>query len=93
MIFDDHSLVEYPLLNILLNLFALIIGGCFFGFGLKHVLHKPNEYYYYQMKNSLLKHIFCLFKFWKSQESGDFDEETTDDWDVDMSVYYEKELY
>ncbi len=32
-------------------------------------------------------------KFWKSQESGDFDEETTDDWDVDMSVYYEKELY
>jgi len=30
-------------------------------------------------------------QFWKSQESGDFDEETTDDWDVDMSVYYEKD--
>jgi len=29
-------------------------------------------------------------QFWKSLE-GDFDERTTDDWDVDMSVYYEKD--
>lgn len=29
--------------------------------------------------------------FWKTQESQDFDEQTTDDWDVDMSVYYEKD--
>lgn len=29
-------------------------------------------------------------QFWKSKE-GDFDEQTTDDWDVDMSVYYEKD--
>ena len=28
--------------------------------------------------------------YWKAQE-GDFDEKTADDWDVDMSVYYEKE--
>ncbi|XP_023329281.1 G patch domain-containing protein 3 isoform X3 [Eurytemora carolleeae] len=28
-------------------------------------------------------------QYWKAQE-GDFDEQTTDDWDVDMSVYYEK---
>ena len=28
-------------------------------------------------------------QFWKEKE-GDFDEQTTDDWDVDMSVYYEK---
>ena len=29
-------------------------------------------------------------QFWKAQEGTDFDEQTTDDWDVDMSVYYEK---
>jgi len=29
-------------------------------------------------------------QYWKAQE-GDFDEQTTDDWDVDMSVYYEKD--
>jgi len=29
-------------------------------------------------------------QYWKSLE-GDFDERNTDDWDVDMSVYYEKE--
>ena len=28
-------------------------------------------------------------QFWKERE-GDFDEQTTDDWDVDMNVYYEK---
>lgn len=28
--------------------------------------------------------------YWKAQE-GDFDERNTDDWDVDMSVYYEKD--
>ncbi|XP_063447973.1 G patch domain-containing protein 3-like [Mytilus trossulus] len=28
-------------------------------------------------------------QYWKEQE-GDFDEQTTDDWDVDMSAYYEK---
>lgn len=28
-------------------------------------------------------------QYWQEQE-GDFDEQTTDDWDVDMSVYYEK---
>ncbi|XP_062583065.1 G patch domain-containing protein 3-like [Saccostrea cucullata] len=27
-------------------------------------------------------------QYWQEQE-GDFDEQTTDDWDVDMSVYYE----
>ena len=26
-------------------------------------------------------------QFW-AEENGDFDEETTDDWDVDMSEYY-----
>jgi len=29
-------------------------------------------------------------QFWKAQEGTDFDEQTTDDWDVDMSVHYEK---
>jgi len=29
-------------------------------------------------------------QYWKSLE-GDFDERTTDDWDVDMTVYYEKD--
>jgi len=29
-------------------------------------------------------------QYWKSLE-GDFDERNTDDWDVDMSVYYEKD--
>lgn len=28
--------------------------------------------------------------FWKQQEEADFDEETTDDWDVDMSIYEEE---
>ena len=28
-------------------------------------------------------------QFWKEKE-GDFDEKTSDDWDVDMNVYYEK---
>ena len=28
-------------------------------------------------------------QFWKERE-GDFDEKTSDDWDVDMNVYYEK---
>lgn len=28
--------------------------------------------------------------FWKQQEEADFDEETVDDWDVDMSVYEEE---
>nr|XP_022337295.1 G patch domain-containing protein 3-like [Crassostrea virginica] len=28
-------------------------------------------------------------QYWQEQE-GDFDEQTTDDWDVDMSVYYEE---
>lgn len=35
--------------------------------------------------------FYTDYTFWKAQESGDFDEETTDDWDVDMSVYYDKE--
>jgi len=38
---------------------------------------------------SLLNLAIC-FQFWKAKE-GDFDEQTTDDWDVDMSVYYEKD--
>ena len=25
--------------------------------------------------------------FWKQQEEADFDEETADDWDVDMEIY------
>ncbi|XP_061920248.1 G patch domain-containing protein 3 [Entelurus aequoreus] len=29
-------------------------------------------------------------QYWQKDE-GDFDEQTTDDWDVDMSVYYEKD--
>jgi len=29
-------------------------------------------------------------QYWREKE-GDFDEQTTDDWDVDMSVYYEKD--
>ncbi|XP_033958445.1 G patch domain-containing protein 3 [Pseudochaenichthys georgianus] len=29
-------------------------------------------------------------QFWQEEE-GDFDEQTTDDWDVDMSVYYDKD--
>ncbi|XP_058712302.1 G patch domain-containing protein 3 isoform X2 [Poecile atricapillus] len=29
-------------------------------------------------------------QFWQEQD-GDFDEQTADDWDVDMSVYYDKE--
>lgn len=28
--------------------------------------------------------------FWKQQEEADFDEETADDWDVDMSIYEEQ---
>ncbi|KAK3752733.1 hypothetical protein QZH41_018704 [Actinostola sp. cb2023] len=28
--------------------------------------------------------------FWKQQEEADFDEETVDDWDVDMSIYDEE---
>lgn len=28
-------------------------------------------------------------QYWRQQE-GDFDEQTTDEWDVDMSVYYER---
>ncbi|XP_048356077.1 G patch domain-containing protein 3 [Sphaerodactylus townsendi] len=30
-------------------------------------------------------------QFWHEEEEGDFDEQTADDWDVDMSVYYEKD--
>ncbi|NXC01804.1 GPTC3 protein, partial [Orthonyx spaldingii] len=29
-------------------------------------------------------------QFWQ-QEDGDFDEQTADDWDVDMSIYYDKD--
>ncbi|NXI40304.1 GPTC3 protein, partial [Galbula dea] len=29
-------------------------------------------------------------QFWQ-EEKGDFDEQTVDDWDVDMSIYYDKE--
>ncbi|XP_008835059.1 G patch domain-containing protein 3 [Nannospalax galili] len=29
-------------------------------------------------------------QFWQ-EEGGDFDEQTADDWDVDMSIYYEKD--
>jgi hypothetical protein len=29
--------------------------------------------------------------YWKAQE-GDFDEKNTDDWDVDMSVHYDKDV-
>uniref|UniRef100_A0A674GA47 G-patch domain containing 3 n=1 Tax=Taeniopygia guttata TaxID=59729 RepID=A0A674GA47_TAEGU len=29
-------------------------------------------------------------QFWQEQE-GDFDEQTADDWDVDMSIYYDKD--
>ncbi|XP_066573771.1 G patch domain-containing protein 3 [Amia ocellicauda] len=29
-------------------------------------------------------------QYWK-EEQGDFDEQTSDDWDVDMSVYYDKD--
>ncbi|KAK2815312.1 hypothetical protein Q7C36_023578 [Tachysurus vachellii] len=29
-------------------------------------------------------------QYWQEEE-GDFDEQTTDDWDVDMSVYYDKD--
>ena len=28
-------------------------------------------------------------QYWREQE-GDFDEQTTDEWDVDMSVYYDE---
>lgn len=31
--------------------------------------------------------------FWKQQEEADFDEETVDDWDVDMSIYEEEGKY
>ena len=31
--------------------------------------------------------------FWKQQEEADFDEETVDDWDVDMSIYEEEGEY
>jgi hypothetical protein len=34
--------------------------------------------------------FFSCVQLWKAKE-GDFDEQTTDDWDVDMSVYYEKD--
>ncbi|XP_016106001.1 G patch domain-containing protein 3 isoform X2 [Sinocyclocheilus grahami] len=30
-------------------------------------------------------------QFWHEEEEGDFDEQTADDWDVDMSVYYDKD--
>uniref|UniRef100_A0A1A7YQC1 G patch domain containing 3 n=1 Tax=Iconisemion striatum TaxID=60296 RepID=A0A1A7YQC1_9TELE len=30
-------------------------------------------------------------QYWQEEEEGDFDEQTADDWDVDMSVYYEKD--
>nr|XP_021322436.1 G patch domain-containing protein 3 isoform X3 [Danio rerio] len=30
-------------------------------------------------------------QFWQEEEEGDFDEQTADDWDVDMSVYYDKD--
>lgn len=36
------------------------------------------------------KMVHFVSQYWKAQE-GDFDEQTTDDWDVDMSVYYEKD--
>jgi len=35
--------------------------------------------------------FYTDINFWRTQESQDFDELTTDDWDVDMSVYYDKE--
>ncbi|TSK20080.1 G patch domain-containing protein 3 [Bagarius yarrelli] len=30
-------------------------------------------------------------QYWQEEEEGDFDEQTADDWDVDMSVYYEND--
>ncbi|NXP25317.1 GPTC3 protein, partial [Scytalopus superciliaris] len=30
-------------------------------------------------------------QFWQEKEGGDFDEQTADDWDVDMSIYYDKD--
>ncbi|KAL8220658.1 UNVERIFIED_CONTAM: hypothetical protein K2H54_051626 [Gekko kuhli] len=30
-------------------------------------------------------------QYWQEEEEGDFDEQTADDWDVDMSVYYDKD--
>ncbi|XP_053124804.1 G patch domain-containing protein 3 isoform X2 [Hemicordylus capensis] len=30
-------------------------------------------------------------QYWHEEEEGDFDEQTADDWDVDMSIYYDKD--
>ncbi|XP_008118873.1 G patch domain-containing protein 3 isoform X2 [Anolis carolinensis] len=30
-------------------------------------------------------------QYWQQEEEGDFDEQTADDWDVDMSIYYDKD--
>ncbi|NXU86636.1 GPTC3 protein, partial [Xiphorhynchus elegans] len=30
-------------------------------------------------------------QFWQEKDGGDFDEQTADDWDVDMSIYYDKD--
>ncbi|XP_053254649.1 G patch domain-containing protein 3 [Podarcis raffonei] len=30
-------------------------------------------------------------QYWQEEEEGDFDEQTADDWDVDMSIYYDKD--
>ncbi|TRY88292.1 hypothetical protein DNTS_016687 [Danionella cerebrum] len=30
-------------------------------------------------------------QFWQEETEGDFDEQTADDWDVDMSIYYDKD--
>jgi hypothetical protein len=63
-----------------------------FGFGSSKSLRllrlRNNDFNILKKYKSSLK--MCLFQFWKAKE-GDFDEQTTDDWDVDMSVYYEKD--
>ncbi|XP_071432774.1 G patch domain-containing protein 3 [Pithys albifrons albifrons] len=30
-------------------------------------------------------------QFWQEKDGGDFDQQTADDWDVDMSIYYDKD--
>ncbi|NXG18904.1 GPTC3 protein, partial [Grallaria varia] len=30
-------------------------------------------------------------QFWQEKDGGDFDQQTADDWDVDMSVYYDRD--
>ncbi|NXK86012.1 GPTC3 protein, partial [Formicarius rufipectus] len=30
-------------------------------------------------------------QFWQEKDGGDFDEQTADDWDVDMSIYYDRD--